>query len=119
MVYTGTHDNDTLSGWWRSLPRRLRTRVRADTAMPPRVRTRRAVWWLIGVTLNTKAVAAIIPLQDLLALDSGARMNTPSTTDGNWRWRMPPDCLTSTLAADIRTLATQAKRTKRRIGSGP
>ncbi|MDH3293537.1 MAG: 4-alpha-glucanotransferase [Acidimicrobiia bacterium] len=119
VVYTGTHDNDTLAGWWRSLPRRLRTRVRADTAMPPRVRTRRAVWWLVGVTLNTKAVAAIIPLQDLLALDSAARMNTPSTTKGNWGWRMPPDCLTAPLAADIRALAAAAKRAKRRIGSGP
>ncbi|MDH3607409.1 MAG: 4-alpha-glucanotransferase, partial [Acidimicrobiia bacterium] len=119
VVYTGTHDNDTLAGWWRSLPRRLRTRIRADTAMPPRVRTRRAVWWLIGITLKTKAVAAIIPMQDFLALDSDARMNTPSTTEGNWQWRMPPDCLTASLAADIHTLAAEARRTRRRTEAGP
>src|SRR5690606_11234419 len=46
VVYTGTHDNDTLAGWWRALGRRRRTRVRADTAMPARTRTRGAVWWL-------------------------------------------------------------------------
>jgi 4-alpha-glucanotransferase len=46
-------------------------------------------------------------------------MNTPSTTEGNWRWRMPPDRLTTTLAADIRRLAAEAKRTRRRIRVGP
>ncbi len=111
IVYTGTHDNDTLAGWWRSLPRRQRARVRAQTGMPPRVRTSRAVRWLIGVAFRTKAAVAVVPLQDILALGSEARMNTPATEDVNWRWRMPPGSLTRALAAGLRQVADDAKRT--------
>ncbi|MDH3302582.1 MAG: 4-alpha-glucanotransferase [Acidimicrobiia bacterium] len=110
IVYTGTHDNDTLAGWWHSLSRRRRSRVRAQTRMPPRVRTRRAVRWLIGVALRTRAAVAVVPLQDLLALGSEARMNTPSTEDVNWRWRMPPNSLTRPLAAGLRQLAEDTDR---------
>lgn len=110
IVYTGTHDNDTLAGWWKSLPRRRRSRVRDQTRMPPRVRTARAVRWLIGVAMRTRATVAVIPLQDLLALGSEARMNTPSTEDINWRWRMPPDSLTRRLATGVRQLAEDSNR---------
>jgi 4-alpha-glucanotransferase len=89
VVYTGTHDNDTLAGWWESLDRRQRAKVRAATGMPPRLRTPGAVRWLIDVTLRTPAVAAVVPVQDLLVLGSDARMNTPGTTVDNWMWRMP------------------------------
>ncbi|MDH4278692.1 MAG: 4-alpha-glucanotransferase, partial [Acidimicrobiia bacterium] len=110
IVYTGTHDNDTLAGWWDDLSRRRRSSVRTQTRMPARVRTGRAVRWLIGVVLRTRAAVAVIPLQDLLALGSKARMNTPSTEDINWRWRMPPDCLTRPLAAGLRQLAEDTDR---------
>ena len=110
IAYTGTHDNDTLAGWWNSLPGRRRTWIRKVTGMPPRIRTTRAVRWLIGVALRTKATVAVIPLQDLLALGGEARMNTPSTEGINWRWRMPPDALTPTLADGIRRLATDSRR---------
>ncbi len=110
IVYTGTHDNDTLAGWWNSLSRRRRSRVRAQTGMPPRVRTSRAVRWLIGVAMRTRAAVAVFPLQDLLALGSEARMNTPATEHINWRWRMPPDSLTRSLAAGLRQLAEDTDR---------
>lgn len=110
VVYPGTHDNDTLAGWWHGLGRRQRARVRADTGMPPRVRTERAVWWLIGVVLGSPAAAAVVPVQDLLVLGSEARMNIPSTTTGNWRWRMPDGALTPALASALRELAERHGR---------
>lgn len=110
IVYTGTHDNATLAGWWRSLGRGARRRVRAATAMPARVRVRRAVWWLIDVAFHSPAVAAVVPAQDLLVLGDEARMNTPSTTAGNWQWRLAPGCLTSELATELRTLAQESQR---------
>ena len=111
ILYTGTHDNDTLAGWWQGLGRRLLARVRADTGMPARVRVRRAVWWLIRVAFRSKAVVAVVPLQDLLVLGGEAPMNTPSTTSGNWQWRMPPGCLTQRLSSELRHVADGAGRT--------
>jgi 4-alpha-glucanotransferase len=110
VLYTGTHDNDTLAGWWQSLDRRRQARVRADTEMPPRIRTRRAVWWLIDVVLKSPAVAAVLPVQDVLGLGSDARMNTPGTTVDNWMWRLPPGLLTRELARDLHDRAARARR---------
>lgn len=84
VVYTGTHDNDTTLGWWRSLPQERQQAIAgqlngADINMPER---------LIHAALASPAHLAILPMQDLLGLGSEARMNTPGTTSGNWLWRM-------------------------------
>ena len=83
VVYTGTHDNDTTAGWWRTLDREARQRVcaylgREDPPMPET---------LIRAAYASVARLAIVPLQDLLGLGSGARLNTPGTAEGNWGWR--------------------------------
>jgi 4-alpha-glucanotransferase len=114
VVYTGTHDNDTLVGWWEQLGRRQRERVRTDTGMPPRIRTRRAVRWLVDVVLRTPAVAAVVPVQDVLELGSEARMNTPGTIVDNWTWRMPAGRLTARLARELRTRVADAGRARDR-----
>lgn len=72
VVYTGTHDNDTTVGWGG-----------------------KPVQDLIQDALNSPANLAIIPLQDVMGLDSQARMNTPGTLDGNWEWRFDWDELTN------------------------
>ncbi len=87
VVYTGTHDNDTTLGWFRSAPEHVRTHLAAYLAqslddMP---------WPLIRTALASVARLAIIPAQDLLALGSEARLNMPSTLHGNWTWRMEDD----------------------------
>ena len=110
VVYTGTHDNDTLAGWWQSLGPRPRATVRTETGMPPRIRARGAVWWLVEVAMRSPAVAAVVPIQDLLVLGSEARMNTPGTTVDNWMWRMPPGRLTSRLARELHTLVAASRR---------
>ncbi|HEY9182299.1 MAG TPA: 4-alpha-glucanotransferase, partial [Gammaproteobacteria bacterium] len=84
VVYTGTHDNDTTVGWYASLDSRTRDavhRVLGVGAAPP------VPEFLIDAAYASKAALAIVPMQDLLGLDSGARMNKPGTLVGNWRWR--------------------------------
>jgi len=84
IVYTGTHDNDTTLGWYQSQGDDVKSHVReylgldTDDDMP---------WPLIRAALESVANTAIFPLQDVLGLDGRHRMNTPGTTEGNWRWR--------------------------------
>ena len=106
VVYTGTHDNDTTLGWYESLDDAGRQKVNeympADIPEMP--------WALIRTALESTSRLAIIPLQDLLELHSGARMNTPGTSSGNWDWRFTRDQLSSALARHVRTLVGQAGR---------
>lgn len=82
VVYTGTHDNDTTLSWFQGLTETAQQQVLAtlktDLPMP------RA---LVQVALHSVARLAIIPMQDVLELGPGQRMNTPGTTHGNWTWR--------------------------------
>lgn len=92
VVYTGTHDNDTSLGWFRTLTDAERWHL-ADylgyPASPPAGDPlgEPMPWPLIRCALASVANLAIIPMQDLLALDGSARMNRPGTTEGNWAWR--------------------------------
>jgi 4-alpha-glucanotransferase len=90
LVYTGTHDNDTTRGWWESLTEEQRARTGLDPADP--------VWSLIERAFSSRAVLALVPLQDVLGLGSEARMNLPGTAEGNWAWRFRADDLTPELA---------------------
>ena len=81
VVYTGTHDNDTTMGWWTELDRETKARVcalLADDESPHE--------GLIRMAVESAARMVVLPLQDVLGLDGSARMNTPGTHDGNWRW---------------------------------
>lgn len=94
VAYTGTHDNDTTLGWYRSLDEDTRRRVdsllrAAPGSMPDA---------LIREALGSVGQLAVIPVQDVLGLGSEARLNTPGTVEGNWRWRLPPGALTPQLA---------------------
>lgn len=105
VVYTGTHDNDTTVGWWAGLDEQARARVRsmvpdADEPMP---------WALIHLALTSTAHLAVVPAQDLLGLDSTARMNLPGTDEGNWRWQAT-DGFDELLAARLRVLVTDTDR---------
>jgi 4-alpha-glucanotransferase len=94
VCYTGTHDNDTVLGWYRSADEGTRDHVRrylsATDADAPGALIRSA-WRSVCDT-------AVVPLQDLLELGSEARMNVPGRAEGNWSWRMPGDALQLALA---------------------
>jgi len=104
VVYTGTHDNEPIAAWWNSLDARRRADVARVYQIPPDADTGRAVWSFIEAAIASRASGAVIPMQDLLVLDERARMNVPSTTSGNWSWRMPADALSDELAASLRRL---------------
>ncbi|MEK7466976.1 MAG: 4-alpha-glucanotransferase [Planctomycetota bacterium] len=82
-VYTGTHDNDTTTGWWEALPEADRHRVRTHLGFDGHD----VAWKFIRVAWSSRAALAIAPLQDVLILGSDARMNIPGLARGNWRWR--------------------------------
>jgi 4-alpha-glucanotransferase len=106
VVYTGTHDNDTTVGWWGQATPRERERI--ETAVRARDwDDREPHWMLIRLALGSSGVLSIIPAQDLLGLDSSARINVPGRADGNWRWQLQPGQLEGELARRLRD-ATQA-----------
>ncbi len=112
FAYTGTHDNDTVLGWWRSeggdstrTPhdvRREKERARAYLATEGGEMN----WVMIRALLASVAGAALFPLQDALGLGSEARMNRPSIPDGNWRWRFREGDLGPALAKRLGELAS-------------
>ncbi len=88
LVYTGTHDNDTTLGWYKSLDEPTRDHVNrylrvsgADQANHP--------WPVIQAAMGSVSRLVIVPMQDLLGLGSEARFNTPGTTENNWSWKLP------------------------------
>lgn len=100
VVYTGTHDNDTTLGWYESLPVDTQAHLAEYLGYP----TETMPWPLVRAALASIACLAIIPMQDLLSLDSSHRMNIPGTTDDNWRWRFDWDQLNEELAPRVRRL---------------
>jgi 4-alpha-glucanotransferase len=100
VVYTGTHDNDTALGWFRTLTPEERQR-----ALLYLHSNGRAVHWdMIRVVLASVADTAIVPLQDVLGLGTPARMNLPGTNQKNWRWRLQPQQLHARLSERLCTL---------------
>jgi 4-alpha-glucanotransferase len=107
VVYTGTHDNDTTLGWWKSEPEETKQKARAYL----NVTGEDIVWDLIRAGWASKAVMALAPLQDLLVLDNEARMNLPGSLGGrNWGWRYSSEVLTDELAQKLRSLTTSSQR---------
>lgn len=100
VVYTGTHDNDTTLGWWRSISDKERQFLRR---YEPQV-DEDPVGTLLRVAWGSVADMAIAPLQDWLRLGSEARMNVPGVADGNWRWRLTDDQVTAALLDRIAEL---------------
>ncbi len=115
ICYTGTHDNDTVIGWLTGSPEDLRPLDEIE-------QTRAAVLGRVGggvesahvklleLALGSAVQTVIAPVQDLLGLDSAARLNTPGTAGGNWRWRLQPEMLTSQLCERIRDMVRETRR---------
>ena len=96
-AYTGTHDNDTTLGWYRSLDEATRHMVHEMLQLQPGDDPVEA---MIRTLFQSRANLAIAPMQDFLKLGSEARMNTPGVPDGNWRWRMDPQAISNPGLAD-------------------
>ncbi|HEX5900590.1 MAG TPA: 4-alpha-glucanotransferase [Solirubrobacteraceae bacterium] len=105
VLYTGTHDNDTLRGWFEALPPESLALVREAG-----VRGREPWWGLMELALSSKARLCMLQAQDVLGLSSQARMNTPGVAGGQWRWRLRDGQLTPALARRLRRLTSAAGR---------
>lgn len=104
VVYTGTHDNDTIAGWYQNICEEDREIAKAylNNYYTPADQVH---WDYICCAMATVSDICIIPVQDYLGLGSEARINTPSVPSGNWKWRMKKDCFTPELKEKIRSLA--------------
>ncbi|XHX77286.1 MAG: 4-alpha-glucanotransferase [Stenomitos frigidus ULC029] len=101
VVYTGTHDNDTTVGWFNQLSDYEKGNLwhYLGNFSPDGIQ-----WDLIRLALSSVASLAIIPLQDILGLGTEARMNFPSTAEGNWQWRYHDDALHGELKDRLKNL---------------
>jgi 4-alpha-glucanotransferase len=106
VVYTGTHDNDTTLGWYAQLEPHVKAHLHAyleiDAPDMPLA--------LVQLAMDSVAKLAIVPMQDILALGSDCRMNTPGTVVGNWAWRFNWAQLTPHLKQQFSAVVKQAGR---------
>jgi 4-alpha-glucanotransferase len=109
VVYTATHDQDPVAGWWLKLDEEHRELVSAALRAVG-ISRRERHWGFIRYAFSSPARLAIVQTQDLLGLGSEARMNTPGTARGNWRWQLQAGALTPALARRLRTVTEQAER---------
>jgi 4-alpha-glucanotransferase len=107
VIYTGTHDNDTTTGWFKS-GAADHERRHAECYLG---RCEDGIQWaFIRAAQTSVADLALIPMQDVLGLGSDARMNTPSLDDGNWQWRLIPGQFAPAFTAKLATLAEVTDR---------
>ena len=101
VVYTGTHDNDTSLGWFQQLGPDMKKLVLEYLGAGGDD----IVWELIRAAFVSVARTAIVPLQDVLRLNSDARMNTPGTVGTNWNWRVRPEALNGDVSGKLKWFA--------------
>jgi 4-alpha-glucanotransferase len=123
FVYTGTHDNDTVVGWWRA-----GVGDSTRTAAEVEKEHERALaycggdgseihWDFLRTLFVSVADTAVVPLQDVLGLGAAARMNLPGRPHGNWGWRFPSSALTPQIRKRLRALTEGAGRCRPRGSS--
>lgn len=98
VAYLGTHDNNTVVGWYRELSDGQRRYVNEYL----RLSSGELHWEFIQSLFSSVAELVIVQMQDILGLDESARMNMPSTSGCNWSWRARKDCFTKELAEKLR-----------------
>jgi len=97
VAYTGTHDNDTSLGWYKKA-----TEQEQDLCRRYLARSGNDISWdMVRGVWSSIASLALAPMQDLLSLDSDARMNYPGRASGNWFWRLAPNALSPGLQAHL------------------
>ncbi|MCB1788600.1 MAG: 4-alpha-glucanotransferase [Chromatiaceae bacterium] len=107
IAYTGTHDNDTCVGWFNGLEPHQKAFVFEVLGIAP---TDDIAGLLVRTAMASNAAVAVAPLQDYLGLGSEARMNTPGTAEGNWRWQFAWTMLGADVAPRIRSTVEDSGR---------
>ena len=99
VVYTGTHDNDTVMGWMKTAPKNS---VKFAKEYLNLTKEEGYNWGMLRAAWSSVADMAIVPIQDILGLGSEARINTPSTIGENWKWRALPGQIDNSTAKKLR-----------------
>ena len=108
VVYTGTHDNETTKGWYRQAEQKNRLFFHKYLDN----KDEDVAWSMMRAGFQSVSQLCIVPMQDLLSLDSSARMNNPGIAAGNWRWRMKPNAINQTLVNKFKDLNFTYSRLK-------
>jgi 4-alpha-glucanotransferase len=111
VVYTGTHDNNTVKGWFEGEATQ-EDKGRLFRYLGREVSVEEIPWELIKLAMMSVANLAIIPMQDILGLGTEARMNRPSITEGNWEWQLLSDQLKSSVTERLREMTEIYGRTR-------
>ncbi len=110
VVYTGTHDNNTVQGWFRG-EASTKDKERLFSYIGREVDEEHIHWELIRLAMGSVANIVIIPMQDILGLGEESKMNLPATADGNWQWRLNPKQITPSLSNKLRGMTETYGRT--------
>ena len=107
VVYTGTHDNDTINGWMQNGPKEQTLYAKRYLRLNDMEGYN---WGMMKAALASASDTCILTMQDLIGMNSDGRMNTPSTTQGNWTWRILPGCTNDWLAEILKEYTRLYKR---------
>lgn len=109
IAYTGTHDNNTIKGWFENdIDRKTQKRIQEYAARKVSAKNINKV--MIRMCYASAAKMVVIPIQDILGLDGSARMNTPSSSDGNWTWQLNSGSLTPNTMKYLQNLCIEYNR---------
>ena len=109
VAYTGTHDNQPVASWFKTITRSEQRAVR-DYLYDYYTPDNELYKSLISLIMRSPAGLCIIPMQDWLGLDDEGRMNTPSTVGNNWKWRLKKEEMSAGLSAKIRKITSNYGR---------
>ncbi|KAB3534099.1 4-alpha-glucanotransferase [Alkaliphilus pronyensis] len=114
VVYTGTHDNETILGWYKNIiasnNKYMLKILNKHYGINPSMKDEEICWRFIEIAYNNSSSYAIIPLQDIIVLDNTGRMNYPGTVGGNWDWRYEKRLLTADIEDKLRKLTEAYNR---------
>ena len=111
VLYTGTHDNDTILGWYDHIRKNLSKKELESVKLILNIDPKEVNWSMIEYSLHSNAYLVIVPIQDILGLSSNARMNKPGTVSKkNWSWRMDPSELSSSKVNRMKNYTMESNR---------
>lgn len=109
VVYTGTHDNNTIQGWYHQEAKPYE-KANLSKVLQMKFTPRNLHWTMIEVLMRSRAEIVIIPMPDFLGLGEEGRMNTPATKVNNWQWRLKANALTRHLSQKIAHITKKTRR---------
>lgn len=112
VAYTGTHDNETITGWFKSITKEERQMAR-DYLCDQHTPAKELYRSFIALVMRSSSRMCIVPMQDYMGLDNRCRMNQPSTLGKNWKWRLVEDELSEELKEEILAVTKRYGRMNR------